>query len=70
MVGVRFTKPYPPYNVGDVAGFPPAVADTLVGRRIAERANLPKPFVTKHVEGEDNIRYGGLDALGDAAGQV
>jgi hypothetical protein len=78
-VGVRFVRPYPPYNAGEVAGFPASVAEQLLARRLteqgrsfplAERVNLPKPYVAKHVEGEDNFQYGGLDALGDATGQV
>lgn len=39
---VKFTQKYPPYNVGDVAGFLPSAADSLIGV-VAVAHEEPKP---------------------------
>lgn len=39
---VRFTRPYPPYNPGEVAGFSEAKARQLINGGVATQADVKK----------------------------
>ncbi len=50
MIPVRFKVGQAPYNAGEIAGFPPAVAERLIQAGVAEPYEAPaasRPEVTK-----------------------
>ncbi|MDI6872095.1 MAG: hypothetical protein QME79_12280 [Bacillota bacterium] len=52
MIPVRFKVGQAPYNAGEIAGFPPEVAERLISAGVAEAyvAEVRPPEVTKAIE--------------------
>lgn len=55
-VALRFLRSVPPYNAGEVAGFPPGVAEALVRKGVARLETLPEPDADSAAEPSESPR--------------